>query len=252
VTSIDVNCDLGEIPELVRDGTDDRLMACVSSANAACGGHAGDAASMELTVRSALRHGVAVGAHPSYPDRANFGRRAMDVRPEAVEAFVFDQVGALAAIAARLGVALAHLKPHGALYHAATRDRAIAEAIGRAAARVDPRLVLVGLAGSPVLATWHAMGRAVAGEAFADRLYEADGRLRPRTQAGAVIEEPERAALQALRIATGQGVVAARGTVVPVEARTICVHGDTRGAVAIARAVRGALDAAGIRVMALR
>jgi UPF0271 protein len=248
VTSIDLNCDLGEIPESVRDGTDDALMACISSANVACGGHAGDRETMEQTVRSAIRHAVLIGAHPGYPDRAGFGRREIRSTAAAVEAFVFAQVAALREVAARLGATLAHVKPHGALYHAAGRDRALAEAIARGVARVSRDLVLVGLAASPMLGAWRAMGFRVAGEAFADRRYEPGGSLRSRARADALIAEPAEAAAQAVRIATGLGAVAHDESVVPVRADTICVHGDTPGAVAIARAVRAALEAAGVRV----
>jgi UPF0271 protein len=246
--SIDLNCDLGELPELIRDGTDDALMAIVSSANVACGGHAGDAASMEHTVRSALRHGVAIGAHPSYPDRAGFGRRELSATPAEVEAFVLAQVRALAAVAGGLGARIAHVKPHGALYHAAGRDAAVAAAIARAAAQVDPRLVLVGQAGSPMLATWRALGFRTAGEAFADRRYEPNGLLRARAHPDALITDAAAAAEQAVRIATGHGAVASDGSTIAVEAETICIHGDTPGAAAIARRVRSSLESSGFRV----
>jgi 5-oxoprolinase (ATP-hydrolysing) subunit A len=251
MTSIDLNCDLGEIPGLLRDGTDEALMRSISSANLACGGHAGDAASMEQSVRSAMRHGVALGAHPSYPDRAGFGRHEVSASPSEVAAFVLTQIRDLEEVTTRCGARLVHVKPHGALYHAASRDAAIAAAIAGAAARIDPGLVLVGLAGSPMLSTWSAHGRHVAGEAFADRRYEADGALRARSQPDALIPDPAAAAEQAVRIATGRGAVASDGTVVPIQADTLCLHGDTPGAVAIARAVRAALESAGVQVRAL-
>ena len=251
MTSIDLNCDLGEIPALLRDGTDEALMRSISSANVACGGHAGDAASMEQSVRSAMRHGVALGAHPSYPDRAGFGRHEVAASPSEVAAFVVTQIRALEEVAERCGARLVHAKPHGALYHAASRDAAIAAAIAGAVARVDASLVLVGLAGSPMLSTWSAHGRRVAAEAFADRRYEADGALRARSQPDALITDPAAAAEQAVRIATGRGAVASDGTVVPIQADTLCLHGDTPGAVGIARAVRAALEGAGVQVRAL-
>jgi 5-oxoprolinase (ATP-hydrolysing) subunit A len=242
MTAIDLNCDLGEVPELIAGGVDEALLEVVSSANVACGGHAGDAATMELTLRAAERHGVAAGAHPSYPDREGFGRRELVAAPADVEAFVFLQIHALASVAAKLGLGLSHVKPHGALYHAAGRDPAVAAAIARAAARVDPALVLVGLAGSPALAAWRALGFRVAGEAFADRRYEPDGSLRARSRPGALITDPAAAADQAVRLATGRGAAVAE---------TLCLHGDTPGAVAIARAVRAALEHAGVQVRAL-
>jgi UPF0271 protein len=248
MTSIDLNCDLGELPASVRDGTDDALMGCVSSANVACGGHAGDEASMEATVRSALEHGVAIGAHPSHPDRAAFGRRDLGSSPEEVEAFVLAQLQALVQVATRLGAKVVHLKPHGALYHAAHRDPAIAAAIARAAGTVDPRLVLVGLAGSGMLATWRANGFQVAAEGFADRRYEPDGTLRARSKIDALITDPAMAASQAVRIATSRDALAVGGARLTVAADTICIHGDTPGALAIARAVRGALESAGVEV----
>jgi UPF0271 protein len=248
MTTIDLNCDLGEIPASVRDGTDDALMSCVSSVNVACGGHAGDHATMEVTIGSALRRGVAIGAHPSHPDRAGFGRRDLGSSPQEAEAFVLGQVQALVGVASRLGAKVVHLKPHGALYHAAHRDPAIASAIARAAAIVDRGLVLVGLAGSGMLATWRAHGFRVAAEAFADRRYEPDGTLRARSQHDAVITDPAMAAQQAVRIATMQKAMTVGGSTITVAADTICVHGDTPGAVAIARAVRAALEAAGVEV----
>lgn len=245
MTRIDLNCDLGESPERIRDGTDDALMACISSANVACGGHAGDNGSMEETVLAALRHGVAVGAHPSYPDRERFGRVELASSAEEIESFVRRQVDVLAAVAARLGTRLAHVKPHGALYHVAMRDPAVAEAIARAAGR---DLQLFGLAGSPTLSLWRGLGFRVAAEAFADRRYERDGSLRARTHADALITDPEAAAAQALAIARGDGVISWDGRPVAVIADSVCVHGDTPGAAAIARAVRARLEKEGVRI----
>jgi 5-oxoprolinase (ATP-hydrolysing) subunit A len=251
VTAIDLNCDLGEIPALAEDGTDDAIMAVISSANIACGGHAGDGASMERAVRAAQRHRVAIGAHPSYPDRAGFGRRPEVAASAAdVEAFVASQIGALAAIAARVGAELRHVKPHGALYHAASEHPAVAEAIGRAVLRVRRDLLVVGFAGSPALDVWGGLGLQVAGEAFADRRYEPGGGPRPRKDADALITAAEEAAEQAARIATGRGVIAAGGVIVPIVADSICVHGDTPGAAAIAAAVRRRLEAEGVVVRA--
>jgi UPF0271 protein len=175
----------------------------------------------------------------------------VSARPEEIEEFVHTQVRALAEVARGLGARVAHVKPHGALYHAAGMDDAVAEAIARGAGRASPDLVLVGLAGSPMLATWRALGFRVAAEAFADRRYEAGGLLRARSHADALILDPADAASQALGIATGRGARSRDGVEVPIRADTLCIHGDTPGAVAIARAVRAALEAAGVAVRAL-
>ncbi len=245
---IDLNADLGEDPA----GTegDALLLALVTSANVACGGHAGDAASMRALARLCLAHGVALGAHPSYPDRDGFGRRELSLPTSEVESFVFEQLAALAAVAREEGVTLAHVKPHGALYHACSREAEVATAVGRAARALDPRLRLVAQAGSPALTLWRSMGFKVAAEAFADRRYEPDGHLRTRLVAGALIESRERAAEQALRIAQGRGALLDDGSVLPLAADTLCLHGDTPHALEIARAVRAALEAAGLRVAA--
>ncbi len=246
--NIDLNCDLGEDPQAIRDGTDAALMASISSANIACGGHAGDPWSMEESVRSALRHGVALGAHPGYPDRERFGRVALTSTAEEIERFVHEQVRALAAVASRVGARLAHVKPHGALYHAAMQDLSVAEAFARGVVRVEHDLVLYGLAGSPTLDLWRGLGLPVAREAFADRRYERDGSLRSRTHADALILEPDGAAEQSLAIARGEGVRSWEGTPVGVEADSICIHGDTPGATAILREVRARLENAGFRI----
>ncbi len=247
-TTIDLNCDLGERPESILDGTDEDLMQCISSANVACGGHAGDEGAMEATVRCAIRHGVAVGAHPGYPDRERFGREEVSMSPSRIEDFVHAQVRALGLIARRLQVELSHVKPHGALYHAASRDLAIAEAIARGASRYSSDLVLIGQAGSNALQSWRAAGRTVGAEAFADRVYEADGSLRARRHPDALLTDPSRAARQAVRIARGEGVIATDGTLLPLRAETIGIHADTPGSRAIAQAVREALERAGIGV----
>lgn len=242
---IDLNADVGE-------GYDDRaLMPYLTSVNVACGGHAGDARTMADTVAAALELGNAVGAHPSYPDREHFGRREFALPFAAIEASVREQVGALAATAAAAGARLVHVKPHGALYNVAAREVAVARAVARAVRDVDPELRLIGLAGAILLEMASEMGLASAGEGFADRLYMADGSLAPRTLAGAVIVDPAAAAEQALRIARDREVVAADGTRVRIRAETLCIHGDTRGAPAIARAVRERLLNAGIEIQAL-
>lgn len=235
-------------------GADAAILPHVTSANVACGFHAGDPLGLAQTVALAARHGVAVGAHPGYPDLVGFGRRALDMRPDELEAAVLYQIGALAALAAAQGVRLTHVKAHGALYNRAAADAAVAAPIVRAvagASRGHP-LIFVGLAGSLMLDAARAAGLPVAAEAFADRAYEADGRLRARSQPGAVLADPAQAADQAARIALEGRVIAYDGTPVPVQADTLCIHGDTPGAPAIAQAVRAALEAAGIVVRSLR
>lgn len=246
--AIDLNCDLGELDRLWQDGTEARLLRLVTSANVACGGHAGDRTSMERTAARARALGVALGAHPSYPDRSGFGRAPMAMAHDALAAEVGAQLNRIAGIVSRLGGRLAHLKPHGALYHAAAHDLAVAETIADVAARWARASggdlpVLVGLAGSPGLARWRALGHVVAAEGFADRRHESDGTLRPRSREGALLVEPAAAAAQAVRLARGE---------VGVEVDTLCVHSDTPGAVDITRAVRAALEAEGFAVRALR
>lgn len=249
---IDVNADLGESFGAWTMGADEELLGLVTSANVACGFHAGDPTVMDRTVARAVEAGVAVGAHPSHFDLRGFGRRAIAASPAEVEADVVYQVGALAAFAGSHGGRLAHVKPHGALYNQAAADEALARAVARATARVDRGLVLVGLASSAAMR--RAAGEAglrYAAEAFADRAYEPDGSLRPRSLPGAVITAPEAAAAQALRIARDGVILAAGGATVALRADTLCLHGDNPNALAIARAVRHALDAAGIEVRAL-
>jgi len=245
-TTIDLNCDMGE-----GAGADEELMPLVSSANVACGGHAGDEVSMRATVRLARRHGVAVGAHPSYPDRAGFGRERLARAPADVRADVVAQVRALLAVCREEGVALVHVKPHGALYNAAAADAELAHAIGEAVREIDPGLVVVCLAGSPMVGLVRGMGLACAEEAFADRGYTARGTLVPRGQPGALLVDPATVAERASRLARERSVKAADGTVVPVAADTLCVHGDTPGASALARAVRERLLADGVAVRPL-
>jgi UPF0271 protein len=230
-------------------GRDAELLAFVTSVNVACGFHAGDPQVMDRTVGLAAGAGVAVGAHPGYPDLRGFGRRAMDASPAEVEADVLYQVGALAAFAQAHGVRLRHVKPQGALYNQAAVDPALARAIARGVARAGRDLVFVGLAGSrPMREAAEAEGLRFAGEAFVDRRYEADGTLVSRAAPQALIDEPAEAAAQALRLALERSVLARNGVVVSLEAATLCLHGDAPGAVARARAVREALEAAGVAV----
>ncbi len=248
---LDLNCDLGELPEMVADGSQEALMQFVTSANVACGGHAGDEAVMRTTIEQALRHGVAVGAHPGYEDRQNFGRVTLALTVEQIRDSVHRQVLALAEVAANCGAQIKHVKAHGALYNDAAKNAGIASAIAEGVRQWRQDVVLVGLADSVMLREFRAAGFRVAAEAFADRRYEKGGSLRARKFRDALLDKPEDAAAQAVRIAAGRGVLTREHTAVPVEADTICIHGDTPGAARIAEAVRAALAGAGVEVRAL-
>jgi 5-oxoprolinase (ATP-hydrolysing) subunit A len=248
---IDLNCDMGELPEAIADGTQESLMPSLTSVNVACGGHAGDKQTMKTTVEQGLRWKLAIGAHPGYADRANFGRVELNLPAETIASSVFEQVRALAEIAASRGARLAHVKPHGALYNQAVRDREIAEAIANGVARWNRDVVLVGLAGSVMLDVFREAGFAVAAEAFADRRYEVDGTLRSRKFEDALIRDPVEAGRQALSIVERGTVIACDGTEVYVEAQTLCIHGDTPGAPEIAATVARTLREAGVTVRAL-
>jgi UPF0271 protein len=230
---IDLNADVGEGPG------EEPLFALITSANIACGGHTGDEDTMRKAVRLALLHGVAIGAHPSYPDRQGFGRVTRRLAPSALTASVAAQVAALVRTAAASGARVRHVKPHGALYGDAAAHPDVALALAEGVGSVSSALVLVGLAGSAALRLWSERGFQVAAEGFADRSYAADGTLVPRTDASALITNPADAAAQAIHLAR-------RGL-----CTTICVHGDTAGAVAIAGAVRRGLEEAGFVVTAL-
>jgi len=248
---IDLNCDMGEFPEAIADGTQEALMRSITSVNIACGGHAGDEETMRATIEQAMRWKLAIGAHPGYPDRANFGRTELNLSPQEVADSVFEQVSALAKLASECGARVVHVKPHGALYNQAARNRELAAAIAQGVARRDMEVVMVGLAGSPMLDVFREAGFAVAAEAFADRRYEADGSLRGRKVPDALISDPAEASRQALRIVECSSVIAQDGSIVPVEAQTICIHGDTPGAPEIAVMVERALREAGASLRAL-
>lgn len=224
---IDLNCDMGELAD---DRHEAALMDYITSANIACGGHAGDEATMERTARLAIERGVRIGAHPGYPDPANFGRLEMPLSEVEIADTVHRQILRLEAVVRRLGASIVHVKPHGALYNVAVHNQAVARAIGEGVARWNRTAPIFGLAGSPMLDVWRDMGLLVAGEAFADRRYEPNGTLRSRKFPDALITDPAAAAAQARRLAQ-EG-----------RAETICVHGDTPGAVAILKAVREALQ----------
>ena len=249
--SIDLNCDMGELPEAIADGTQESLMPALTSVNIACGGHAGDEETMKATIEQALRWKLALGAHPGHPDRANFGRLELQMPAEAIADSVFEQVRALDEVAGRNGVGLAHVKPHGALYNQAVRNRVIAKAIATGVARWRHDVVLMGLSGSQMLEVFREAGFAVAAEAFADRRYEPDGTLRSRKFDDALIRDPEEACRQALNIVQLGIVIACDGSEVPINAQTLCIHGDTPGAPAIAAAVAKTLKQAGVELTML-
>jgi UPF0271 protein len=242
INCIDINADVGERSEALLDGSEEQLLRVVTSANIACGGHAGDATSMRSVVRLCQSLGVSIGAHPGYPDRPGFGRSRLKLQLSELEGSLVKQIGALFEIASLCGAIVHHVKPHGALYNAAATDRDLAATIARAMAIVDRNAVLVGLAGSLMLDVWRDFGLSVVAEAFADRRYEADGSLRARTLPDALIVDPLEAAAQALLIVKTGGVKSYDGTAVQISAQTICIHGDTSNAVIIAGAVRRALE----------
>ena len=247
---LDLNCDLGESFGAWRLGDDAGVLPHVSSVNIACGFHAGDPQTMQATVALARAHGVALGAQPGWPDLVGFGRRALAATPAETHALVLYQIGALAAFAHAAGARLAHVKPHGALYNQAARDRALADAVAQAVRDFDPALILFGLAGSALVEAGRALGLTVAREAFADRRYQADGSLTPRSQSGALIDDIGAAVAQALRIATRGEAIAIDGTPIAITADTLCVHGDRPDAAEFARRLRQALDAANVHVTA--
>ena len=248
MTTIDLNSDLGESFGRWTLGSDAELMKAITSANVACGYHAGDPGVMRQTVKLAREAGVAVGAHPGLPDLAGFGRRNMAVTADEVEDMVLYQVGALAAIAAAEGVRLQHVKPHGALYNMAAKDRALADAIARAIRSLDVALVLFALPGTALEKAGLAAGLRVAREGFADRAYDVDGSLTPRTRPGAVIHTPEEVIGRAVRMARDGVVRATNGSDIPMRVDTICTHGDTPASHELTRQLRAALEADGIVV----
>jgi UPF0271 protein len=243
--SVDLNADVGE-------GMDDAtVLPYVTSANVACGMHAGDPSVMDQTVELALSRGIRVGAHPGYPDRANFGRVTVEMAADEIENLVVYQVAALEGFVRSRGARLTHVKPHGALYHDAGEFPDVARAIAEGVRRVGTSLVLVGAAGSMLVGAGRDAGLTVAEEAFADRRYRADGTLVPRGEPGALVTDPDEAAEQAVRLAQERIVIANDGSRIEVRADTICLHGDTPGAADIARRIHERFRIAGIRIAAL-
>jgi UPF0271 protein len=248
---IDINADVGESFGAYSLGADAALMRSITSASIAAGFHAGDPSVLRRTITLAKSHGVAIGAHPGFPDLVGFGRRELHVTPAEAEDFVLYQIAAVAGVAAAEGVKLQHVKPHGALFNMAVRDATLAAAIARAVAAFDRSLILFGLAGSQILVAGRNAGLRVAAEIFADRTYEPDGSLTPRSRPGSVIHDASAVTSRAVRMATDRVVDAVDGTIVPIEADTICVHGDTPGADQLAVTLRAGLEAAGVIVTAV-
>lgn len=243
---VDLNCDLGE-----GGPCDEALLDVVTSANIACGFHAGDPGVMRRTVELALKKGVGLGAHPSFRDLEGFGRRAMKVEPQEAFDLLLYQIGALQAFAALHGARLEHVKPHGALYNMAAREVALADALAKAVRAADPRLIFVGLAGSEMIRSAQRAGLRAAEEAFIDRAYQPDGTLVPRGQPGAVIDSAEEAVRRAVRLVREGTIAAVDGTVVPIRADTLCIHGDTPGAPDLVRALRTGLSREGVELRRL-
>jgi 5-oxoprolinase (ATP-hydrolysing) subunit A len=247
---MDLNSDLGEGYGHWTLGDDAALLDVVTSANVACGFHAGDPATIDRTVRTAVDRGVAVGAQVAYPDLVGFGRREMDVAPDDLTADVLYQLGALDAFARAAGSRVRYVKPHGALYNRIAGDPVQAAAVVEAIRRYDPALPLLTLPGSAAMQAAGEAGITALGEGFADRAYTPEGRLVSRREPGAVLHDPDQVAARAVRMATEGRVETADGTKVAVQIRSLCVHGDTPGAVGLAKAVRAALDQAGVRLEA--
>ena len=247
--SIDLNADVAEGTGAASVAADAALLALVSSANICCGAHAGDVATILAVIEQAIALNCALGAHPSFPDRENFGRRELDVPPAIIQEFVTEQVSELQGLVEQLGGTLRHVKPHGALYNLAARSEPVAAAIVQAIKTVDSRLIVVGLAGGRLIDAAFAAGLPAAREAFADRAYQADGALAPRSLPGAVHHEPERVVAQVRQILAGS-VTTLGGSVIRLQAETICLHGDTPGALEFARRIHTMLSQSGYTISA--
>jgi 5-oxoprolinase (ATP-hydrolysing) subunit A len=245
MTTVDLNCDLGEGYGDYRMGDDAAMLQIVTSVNVACGFHAGDPQIMAATFAAAKKAGVSIGAHPGYPDLQGFGRRHIPYSTAEIERLVAYQLGAAMAVAALAGHRIPHLKAHGALANLAADDRAVADAVARSAKAVDPSLTILAIAGTEIERAADGQGIRAAREIFADRAYTPSGRLVPRKEPGAVIHDPDAAAARVVKMLEAGAVIAVDGTRVPVGIDSICVHGDTPGAVALAGAVRAAVTRAG-------
>ncbi len=248
---IDLNCDMGESFGAYNIGMDETVISYITSANIACGWHAGDPLVMDKTVKMAVANGVGVGAHPGYPDLIGFGRRNMDCTPDEIRSYLIYQIGALQAFCTVHGTRLQHIKPHGALYLTAVGNEKVARAVAEAIVSVDPNLLYVALAGAKgemVRRIGKEVGLKVVYEAFPDRAYTPEGNLVSRHQPGAVIKDPEKVAERALRMAAEGVVIAINGASVPIEAQTLCVHGDTPSAADLVKSIRQTLEAEGVAV----
>ncbi len=248
--TIDLNSDVGESYGRYRLGEDNALFDVITSANIACGLHAGDPLVMRATIHAAAARGVALGAHPGYPDLQGFGRREMSLNPDEVYAFTLYQLGALAAFARAAGTGLRHVKAHGALYNRLARDRACAEAFVEAARDFDATMMVMTLPNGALEQAAQAAGLRVLREGFADRAYRPDGSLVPRGEPGAVIHDVDEVVRRAVRMAVAGEVLTSSGEAIPLRVDTLCIHGDTPGAAELARRVRAALEAAGVAVRA--
>jgi 5-oxoprolinase (ATP-hydrolysing) subunit A len=251
ISKINLNADMGEGFGPYDIGDDEALLKIIRSANVACGFHAGDPVVMRRLVKRAQEEGVSIGAHPGFNDISGFGRRRIDMNPTELEYGIAYQIGALQAIAAYAGLEVTHVKPHGALNNMAAENRELADAIGRAIKTVDRNLIYVALAGSEMEKSGEALGLTLAREAFADRTYEDDGNLTSRKIEGSVVRDPQVATARVVEMVKEQAVTSRSGKRIPCKIDSICVHGDEPTAVAVAKAVRTGLEAAGIAVVTL-
>ncbi|MFS0553993.1 LamB/YcsF family protein [Brevibacillus sp. 179-C9.3 HS] len=249
---VDLNCDMGESFGAYRIGNDQAILRYVSSANVACGFHAGDPGTMRKTVQLALEAGVAIGAHPGFADLVGFGRRNMEISPEEAYDLVVYQIGALHAFVQAEGGVMQHVKPHGALYNMAASRPALAESIALAIYKVNPELVLYGLAGSELTRAGEKIGLVTAHEVFADRTYQQDGTLTPRSQPNAMITDQQQSLQQVIRMVTEGLVRTEQGVDIPIQADTICIHGDSAHALEFAQSIHQALAGAGITIASRR
>ena len=245
---VDLNADLGESFGAYKIGMDEEVLCHITSANVACGFHAGDPGVMAKTVSLAAENGVAIGAHPGYPDLMGFGRRNLSVKPEEAHDYIVYQLGALNAFARAAGVKLQHVKPHGAFYNMAAKDDKLAEAICRGIYEVDPELILLGLAGSAHIRSAEKIGLRAASEVFADRGYQEDGTLVPRSQPGAMIHDREEAIARVVRMVKEGTVETVTGKVIPIRADSVCVHGDNPDAIGFVEKIRKTLTSEGVTV----
>ncbi|MGG4407917.1 5-oxoprolinase subunit PxpA [Niallia taxi] len=249
---IDLNCDLGESFGAYSLGMDEDILRFVTSANIACGFHAGDPSVMQKTVKLALKNNVQIGAHPGLPDLVGFGRRNMNITPQEAHDMVIYQIGALAGFVKAEGTRMQHVKPHGALYNMAAKDSKLAIAIAEAVYKVDSELILFGLAGSELVRAGEKIGLQTANEVFSDRTYQADGTLTPRTEPDALIHDKKQAVGQVVRMIKEGQVLSRQHVDVPVKADTVCIHGDGAAALAFAQQIKETLELSGIEIAAFR